>query len=575
MRSKIKKIAKVFLRPGSRRFRLARRIAIKLRVIPSCPPDSKFAEWIERTEPFLWSEAINLKYQPLISIVVPVFNPHVRDFMSMVYSVVNQESYQNWELVLVNASTKAKVAQVTKDCENIDTRVKVIDLQDNKGIAGNTNLGLSNCSGEYIGLLDHDDILAPRALYEVACLLQGKQKPQIIYSDEDKLTENGEHRFDPFFKPDWSPQLLRQVNYLNHFMVIEKSLIDKVGGYRPGFEGAQDYDLFLRLVDKDPQVAHVPKILYHWRAAQGSTAHDFSTKKNIIKAGVKALEEHLDRNRQKGEVGYLIKQPGFYEVSYQPEPSTKVAVLILPTKSIEQYSYLAAHILNSLNDVSIDTEVFLMRTIDKFKLKNARVSIRSISAVTNKQYIDKVLKQTDANVFILFNAAVIPKTKSWVERLAGIVSQVDNIGAVAPILLDPKTSIIRDAGFVKYGKTAVGLFQEQVLKSNTYAGNTVWSRNVDYLSGRVYVMKRGVFEKYMSSRGSYGRENLSDSGAFGKIRSDGLEVVVYPQVRMEYRGELAPSSPSSYFLNTNLSLSGYSLSLPKTINVPPEINDEK
>ncbi|HSX47454.1 MAG TPA: glycosyltransferase [Patescibacteria group bacterium] len=169
MRSEIKQIAKVLLNPGSLRYRIVKKVATTIHILPSSSPDINYSEWVERTEPFSWSKLKILNEQPLISIIVPVYNPPAKYFYPMVYSVVNQENYENWELVLVNASSNKKIKKLADEITQIDRRIKVINTL-NKGIAQNTNLGINQAKGEYIGLLDHDDTLAPRALYEVGRL---------------------------------------------------------------------------------------------------------------------------------------------------------------------------------------------------------------------------------------------------------------------------------------------------------------------------------------------------------------------------------------------------------------------
>lgn len=577
MNARTKRIAKIFLRPGTRRFRIARKLAVRMTVLPPPPPDIPYAEWVERTEPFLWTKPIKLENEPLISIVVPVFNTPARYLLPMVYSVVNQENYNNWELVLVNASTYKKKLDLTESCARIDTRIKVVYLPENKGIAGNTNFGISQASGEYIGLLDHDDLLAPRALFEVAYCLQRSQaeKPQLIYSDEDKTTEDGEHRFDAHFKPDWSPQLLRQVNYINHFTVIERQLLDRIGGYRIGFDGAQDYDLYLRLIDKKPRIAHIPKVLYHWRAAHNSTAQNFSSKKEALAAGIKALEEHLKRNEQKGKVSRIKDQPGFYNISYEPKAKIKVAVLVLPTRNLAQYSRLAKHLVNSLERTILPTEVFLKQTVNPTISKNNSINVKNLESANKVNFVKQAMKETSADILVLFNAAAIPKNKKWLVELAGILSQNENIGVVSPILLDPGGITIRDAGFVRHDGIAVGLFQGMALLGHTPFGNTVWSRNVDYLSGRVCAFRREVFEKYFENQAFYDRDNLYDAEPYKKLLDDGMEVIIFPQVQMEYRGELSPVNYQAPLFSPNLSIVRYEPGFARTINVPSEVENEK
>lgn len=576
MKKSVKRIAKVFLPPHTRRFRLVRNLAASLTLLPPISPDRSYGEWVERTEPFIWSPIKSLGFTPKISVVVPVFNTPERYLWPMLYSVVNQEGYENWELVLVDASTSSKPSAILEKCSEIDKRIKVVRTV-NKGIAGNTNIGIKNASGEYIALLDHDDTLSPRALYEIVLCLQGQpaQRPQLLYSDEDKLTDNGEHRFDPFFKPDWSPRLLQQVNYINHFSVIDKKLLEEVRGYRQGYDGSQDYDLYLRLVDKGAIVAHVPKILYHWRAAHNSTARDFSTKKQkVLEAGIKALQEHLERNGQRGEVTTIADQPGFYRITYEPKKVSGVAVLVLPTEDPEQYNYLLKHTIHSLRRSSLSVDLLVAGEGDTETIKNVRIQR---SPVKNKRkFVESALEKTASDIVVIFNSASVPRNDDWLEQIAGILSQNPAVGVIAPVLLDPQSKNIRDGGFVRHDGTTIGLFQGMRLGDNTYFGNTIWTRNLDYLSGRVTAFRRNVFEKYVRDDSSfYDRDNLFDAEPYKAMIEDGLEVAVFPQIKMDYYGELSPAQYHAPYFNPSLSVIRYEPGLAKNINVPPEVEDEK
>ncbi len=464
----LKKFLNGIFPKGSDRRLYAGKVGRKLKILGRKHPDDFYAEWFVRTEPLLWTEPRKLDYQPLISIIVPVYNAPDKYLLPMVYSVINQQAYDNWELILVNASSKHRSRQLTERCKEIDTRIKIVDIKENKGIAGNTDAGIAAAKGEYIALLDHDDELAPQALYEVANVLQTSPRPQFIYSDEDKISESGEFRFDPFFKPDWSPFLFRHVNYLNHFAVIEKKLIKQAGGYRQEFEGAQDYDLFLRLVDTNPIVKHIPKILYHWRIAIGSTAHNFNAKKNVRDAGMLALSDHLKRHGQNGEVGHLAKEPGFYSIAYQAPVSEKVALILAPTVRTDQYIKFINSILNHTTS-KLKLEVFIA-DVGHNPAVHGTIGLKKIKENEPNAFVNKVMAETDADSLVLVNAAVRPLESDWLDRLIGLISQNQDIGVAAPLLVDKPSKTIFDAGLVRQGDKLMSLFQDLPIKSNTYFG---------------------------------------------------------------------------------------------------------
>ena len=175
--------------------------------------------------------------------------------------------YDNWELCIADGgSPERQVRKVLEEYTAKDLRIKVNFLPQNKGIAGNSNEALSLATGEFVALLGHNDELAPFALYEVVRCLNENADSDFIYSDRDKIAASGKRRFEPFFKPDWSPELMLSANYLTHLCVIRKSLIDEAGGFSTETDGVQDWDLFLRVTEKTQRIHHIPKILYHWRA---------------------------------------------------------------------------------------------------------------------------------------------------------------------------------------------------------------------------------------------------------------------------------------------------------------------
>ena len=203
-------------------------------------------------------------WEPKISIIVPTYRTPLEYLQEMIDSVRNQ-SYQNWELCIADGSEDDET--VRKELERysqIDSRIKYKILEKNLGIAGNTNAALELVSGEYTGLFDHDDILAPNALHEIVKALQ-EDKYDIIYTDEDKITGDTKEHIDPNFKPDFSMDLFRSHNYITHFFVAKTEIINKIGGFRSEYDGSQDYDLMFRCIENSNKIKHIPMILYHWR----------------------------------------------------------------------------------------------------------------------------------------------------------------------------------------------------------------------------------------------------------------------------------------------------------------------
>jgi len=233
------------------------------------------------------------KYSPKISIIVPVYNTPMKYLKDMLDSVCNQ-TYENWELCIANASPNILLnRKVIQEYQKRTNKIKVIDVPENLGIAQNTNKALEIVSGDYVGLLDHDDILAFNCLYEVVKKINCTKDVEVIYTDEDKFISTSDKHVEPNFKPNYNIDLLRSNNYICHFFVAKKSLIDQVGGFRQEYDGAQDYDMILRCCEKAKKISHISKILYHWRIHADSTAENPESKNYAYESGKKAILAHL------------------------------------------------------------------------------------------------------------------------------------------------------------------------------------------------------------------------------------------------------------------------------------------
>lgn len=289
--------------------------------------------WINNNEPaanVLEEQKIKaalFQRQPLISIVMPVFNTQADILKEAIDSVINQ-TYPKWELCIANGSPdNQQINTLLEFYRTIDSRILYKNLSSNEGIAGNTNAAISMATGEYIAFLDHDNLLAPFALFSIARTINKEPSADLIYSDEDKITEDGKKRFFPFFKPDYSPDYLRTNNYICHFLVIRKSIGDDLGWVRAGFEGAQDFDLILRVSEKARKIIHIPQILYHWRAIHGSTAQTTDAKGYASMSGLKAVKEHIDRIGLKGET-VMGPVPTSYRVKADISQMPLVSIII-------------------------------------------------------------------------------------------------------------------------------------------------------------------------------------------------------------------------------------------------------
>ncbi|MEF2074017.1 glycosyltransferase family 2 protein [Consotaella aegiceratis] len=287
---------------------------------------------LDRDGAALATAVAELQAPPLISVVMPVYNTPAVLLDEAIQSVVDQ-IYPHWELCIADdSSTERHVRPMLERWSAREPRIKVAFREANGHISHATNSAFALASGEWIAMLDHDDLLRPHALAEIALEIARHPEAQLIYSDEDKIDEKG-RRYDPYFKPDFSRELFRSQNYLNHLTVHRADNIRAVGGWRPGFEGSQDYDLSLRIFERIDMAAirHVPKVLYHWRAVAGSTAAAGAEKGYAYMAGLRALEEHVERFGLPAKVEPAPETP-FYRLKFRvPEPAPLVS-LIIPTR---------------------------------------------------------------------------------------------------------------------------------------------------------------------------------------------------------------------------------------------------
>ena len=315
-----------------RNFTMARVRGTKLFRDKNAGP-KRYQEWLAEHTP----DAACLRAQamvcfpdaPKISILVPTYRTPETYLREMIASVLAQ-SYANWELCIADASCDGgQTLAIIREYANADSRIRVKELTENEGISGNTNQAASVASGDYITLLDHDDLLAPDALFEVAQAIV-QERASVLYTDEDKVNMLGTDHFEPNLKPEFSPDLLRAHNYITHLFVVKKDLFDRVGGFRKEFDGAQDYDLIFRCCFMADRVVHIPKILYHWRSHESSTAQNPESKLYAYEAGRKAIEEHL---KAQGIGAKVERSPywGLNHVIYDV-PQDALVSIIIPNK---------------------------------------------------------------------------------------------------------------------------------------------------------------------------------------------------------------------------------------------------
>ncbi len=275
-----------------------------------------------------------LAYQPLFSIVVPLYKTPLK-YLGQLVTSVQAQTYPHWELCLSDGSgADSPLEDYLKKLEKRDGRVKVARSGAPLRISENTNAAIRAAAGDFIAFADHDDLLSPDALYECAKALQDAPGTELLYSDEDKVSMNGKRYFEPHFKSDYNPDLLRSMNYFCHLVVVKKELLERAGLLNPAFDGAQDYDFVLRCVERTQEIVHIPKVLYHWRAHENSTAENPESKRYAFEAGMRAVQAHYGRLGIPAEVS-MGEYPGLYRTRYNWKEQPLVSILI-PNKDHAQ-----------------------------------------------------------------------------------------------------------------------------------------------------------------------------------------------------------------------------------------------
>ena len=270
------------------------------------------------------------EYRPEFSIIVPLFKTPEQFFTDMVDSVKHQ-SYGRRVLVLVNASLEdARLAELVADARKSDKRIKAVTLTENNGISENTNAGIAVAAGDFISFFDHDDVLEPDILFEYAKAINENPSTDVLYCDEDKLMLDGELA-QPLFKPCFNIDLLRDNNYICHMLTVRKSLLDTLEPNTREYDGAQDHNLALRAAEKARHIHHVSKVLYHWRISETSTAADTGSKPYATQAGIRSVQEHLDRMGIPAKVSQS-RRPFTYRIDYAVPSDNPLVSIIIPNK---------------------------------------------------------------------------------------------------------------------------------------------------------------------------------------------------------------------------------------------------
>ena len=440
-------------------------------------------------------------YRPLISIAVPAYQTPVEFLKQMIESLISQ-TYPEWELCIANASPdNEEMQRVLADYSAKDSRVRFCNLKENLGIAENTNRAFSMAKGEFMGLLDHDDLLAPNALYEIVQALQDHPQADALYTDEDKVTTELDEHFQPHLKPDFNLDLLRSNNYICHFFVVRRSIVEKAGGFRKEFDGAQDYDFIFRCTENAREVLHVPEILYHWRTHKASTADNPASKMYAFEAGKRAIEANLERTETKGVVSHT-QDLGFYRVKYPVQGKPLVSVII-PNKDEKETLQTCMEMLNS-NTSYQNFEIIIIEnnstTDEIFRYykelsKDPRIHLLRWGKEFNYSAINNFGVAHAKGEYMLFlNNDIKSINPDWMEELLG-VCQRPEVGGVGAKLIYPDNTIQHAGCVVGMGGIAGHMFVDMPADRTGYLHKASLLQDMSAVTAACLMMKKEVFEE--------------------------------------------------------------------------------
>ncbi len=537
MKRILKAISRILFPPGSKRRKKFEKTLRKLG-IHRTGIDPMYQLVLDKSNGIqrILPDNLNIKKTPLISIVVPTYNPNKVYFETLLNSVLDQ-SYENFELIIADGSTEAKIIKYIAQVKDYDTRIKHIKIV-NKGISATTNAGIKAAEGEYIALLDHDDILHPDALLFMAAGINEYPDGDLFYSDECKLSENGEIFRIPHFKPDFSPDLLFNLNYITHFAVINSKIFARVGLFDTSKDGAQDYDMFLRIADQTKNIYHIPKILYFWRESKSSTAQAFENKKDLAFSGINALKDHYQRTKQKAKVKLIKDTPGFYEAEIDTAKK-RVAVLIAEKNPL------------------------LLSNYEKYIQKNTKTShyVEWFVVPSGKSDITQLVSslQNRFDMVVTIADLALPINKKWLNVLISHLSQ-KHIGIISPTLVDNFGRIVYK-GEVKINDDIYPIFMGLEHNDRTNFGDVNWNRNVDSITKGIICFKTSLITKTNYSDLQSLIKDVNDECNKKELYKTSLGRCYMEQVSGGY-GDFETMLKSSRFFNSNLRQYGYYENLP-------------
>jgi glycosyltransferase involved in cell wall biosynthesis len=498
--------------------------------------DNPYARYIEAIEPRpedflqLSQDLTKMSWLPKFSIVMPVYNVEEKWLRCCIESV-RAQIYQNWELCIADdCSTDKHIRIVLDEYSRVDSRIKVIYRTENGHIVKATNTALELATGDYMCLMDNDDEIPPHALFEFAKILNEDPSVDMIYSDEDKKNLDGV-RYDPFFKPDWSPEALEGCMYTAHFACYRMSIVKELGGFRVGFEGAQDYDFVLRFTELAKKISHVPKILYHWRAIPGSTAASMGEKNYVVDAGVRALQDRVQRLNGSGKVN-VGKYVGSFDVRYDIKENDLVSIIIL-SKQVE-LTINAVRSVYSKNSYKNFEIVIVGKTPLSQEMMEALKPYKYKYLCSGENHnVSKGMNlgaQEASGKYLLFlNEGIQALSEDWLEYMLQI-AQRDSVGVVGAKLRD-ENSKLKHAGIVFKNGLPAYVFDGYPEFFPGYYFSCVTNRNYLAVDGSALMTSKAIFNSVSGFDEAFST-HLYDVDFCLKVHVSGKRIVYAAQAEL-------------------------------------------
>jgi len=471
--------------------------------------------------------------QPLVSVVVPVHNTRP-EWLSALVESIRAQFYPHWRLVLVDdASTRSETRDALVEVQT-DPKIRVLRRETGGGISAATNTGIAEADGDYIAFVDHDDLLEPDALLQVVRAIEHTDA-DVVYTDEDKIDEAGEQRFDPHYKPAWSPELLLAQNYISHLTVIRRELIDRVGGLNSEFDGSQDHDLLLRCTEQANEIVHVPMVLYHWRAAEGSTASGFGEKSYPWEAGRRVVEQALARREIAG-ISEKGDRPGTYRVKRAVSGSPMVSILIPfrdQPKLLEQCirSILDKTEYEHYEIIGLDNQSAQPATLDVMRRLSdldSRVRFETFDEPFNFSAINNFGAElaTGEHLLLLNNDTEVI-SPGWLGAMLAH-SQREEVGAIGAKLLYPDNRIQHAGAILGIGGVAGHSHKFVANDANGYFSRPHLTQNVSAVTGACLMVKKVLYEELGGLEERYLSVAFNDIDFCIRLREIGLLNIYEP-----------------------------------------------